>query len=387
MPPLARLQEAITDILSTIDVRYVAIGIGFLLLVVLLFYLIYRLLQPTHRGEEFISLLSNIDRATVLMHTNPDPDAMASAVGIAFLGELADTEMDVLYPGQIRHQENRAFRTVLELELTPISTADDLPDDPVILVDHNVPRDLAGSETITPTAIIDHHPNGDSTGEFVDIRPDYGAAASIIAEYCEDVGIEATNEDDTVSDDAPILPTPIATGLLYGILSDTSQLTRGCSPGEFRACSYLYPAVDQDMLDRITHPEVDAEILDIRARAITNREIRGPFAISEVGMVSNVDAIPQAADELLKLEGITAVIVFGEKEDTLYLSGRSRDDRVHIGNILHKIIEDIPMSTAGGHARMGGGQVSVTHLEGLRPESGLTRDEFIDELFTGLSEY
>jgi nanoRNase/pAp phosphatase (c-di-AMP/oligoRNAs hydrolase) len=90
---------------------------------------------------------------------------------------------------------------------------------------------------------------------------------------------------------------------------------------------------------------------------------------------------------LLKLEGITAVIVIGEKDETLYLSGRSRDDRVHIGNILHKVVEDIPMSTAGGHAQMGGGQVSIAHLEGLRPESGLTRDEFINDLFTGLSEY
>lgn len=387
MSRLAGLQEPLTDVFPTLDIRFVLIGIGLLFVGVLVFYWIWRVLQPTPRGEQFTTLLSTIDRATVLMHANPDPDAMATAVGIAFLGELTGTEMELMYPGQIRHQENRAFRTVLDLELTPISSADDLSDDPVILVDHNAPRDLAGSENITPTAIIDHHPNGDTPGEFIDIRPDYGAASSIISEYCEDVGVESTTEDEIEDDEETVLPTTVATGLLYGILSDTNRLTRGCSSGEFRACSYLYPAVDQDLLDRITNPEVDAEILDIRATAITNREIRGPFAVSNVGAVSNVDAIPQAADELLKLEGTTAVIVFGEKEDTLYLSGRSRDDRVHVGNILHKIIDDIPMSTAGGHARMGGGQVSVTHLEGLRPESGLTRDEFINELFTGLSEY
>ncbi len=387
MPRLGGVQAQLTDLLTTIEVRYVAIGTGLLVIGILLFYWVWRLLQPTPRGEQFTSLLSKIDSGTILMHTNPDPDAMASAVGVAFIGKLTGTELDIKYPGQIRHQENRAFRTVLDLELTHISSAEDLSNEPVILVDHNAPRDLGGSQNITPTAIIDHHPNGDSPGEFVDIRPEYGATASIITEYCEELGIEATTEDDPEDDATTVLPTTIATGLMYGILSDTNRLTRGCSPGEFNACSYLFPAVDQDMLDRITNPEVDAEILDIRASAITNREIRGPFGISDVGTVSNVDAIPQAADELLKLEGITAVIVIGEKEDTIYLSGRSRDDRVHIGNILHKVIEDIPMSTAGGHAQMGGGQVSVTHLEGLRPESGLTRDEFIDELFTGLSEY
>ena len=115
------------------------------------------------------------------------------------------------------------------------------------------------------------------------------------------------------------------------------------------------------------------------------KDVNGPFAVCDLGSIPNVDAIPQAADELMHLEGVSAVVVFGEKDGTLHLSGRSRDDRVHMGNALSAAVEGIPMSSAGGHARMGGGQVSAEHMSGLRPESGMTREEFGDRLFDAMT--
>jgi len=122
----------------------------------------------------------------------------------------------------------------------------------------------------------------------------------------------------------------------------------------------------------------------VKARAITSRTVRNAFAVSDVGEVSNVDAIPQAADELMKLEGVTAVVVLGEKGRTLHLSGRSRDDRVHMGKVLDNVVDDIPMGTAGGHARMGGGQLSIEHMEGIGPE-GVLRQDFTERLFDAMS--
>ena len=114
-----------------------------------------------------------------------------------------------------------------------------------------------------------------------------------------------------------------------------------------------------------------------------SREV--PFAVADVGEVHTVDAIPVAAEELLALEGVSAVVVIGELDGMLHLSGRSRDDRLHMGDALKHVVEDIPMSSAGGHARMGGGQISITHMEGLRPDSGITREELSDRLFEAMS--
>jgi nanoRNase/pAp phosphatase (c-di-AMP/oligoRNAs hydrolase) len=311
---------------------------------------------------------------------------MSAALGVQTVANSVDTDTEIQYPGQIRHQENRAFETVLDLEFDHIESDADLGDRPVVLVDHNEPRGFPGSETVDPVAVIDHHPGGGKGREFTDVRTENGACATILAEYFEEMGWEPADPDDDDSDEeAATLPSRVATGLIYGIQSDTKSLTKGCSDAEFEAAAFLYPGVDGDSLDRIANPEVDAEVLDIKATAIRNRVIEKAFAVSDVGGVSNVDAIPQAADELLRLEGVTAVVVLGEKDGTIHLSGRSRDDRVHMGKALRAVVEDVPMAGAGGHARMGGGQLSLDHMEGLGPSNGMTRDQLKDRLFASLS--
>ncbi|MFC7194292.1 DHH family phosphoesterase [Halosimplex aquaticum] len=360
--------------------------VGLLAVLVALWWGIRRLRRTP--GERFVSHLADYEDVSILMHPNPDPDAMASALAVAEFAEEVGADTSLQYPGQIRHQENRAFETVLDLDFDQIDTASDLLSENVVLVDHNEPRGFAGAEGVDPVAVVDHHP-GDGTGsEFTDVRPDHGACASIFAEYFEQQDWDALSpeEAEAVNGDADrVLDSDTATGLLYGIQSDTKHLTKGCSAAEFAASAYLYDGIDEDRLDRIANPQVDAEVLDVKARAIDRRSVRNAFAVSDVGEVSNADAIPQAADELTRLEGVTAVVVMGQKGDTLHLSGRSRDDRVHMGKTLRAVVEEIPMANAGGHARMGGGQLSVEHMEGLGPGDGLDRQEFVDRLFDAMA--
>jgi nanoRNase/pAp phosphatase (c-di-AMP/oligoRNAs hydrolase) len=355
-----------------------AIALG--LVVFALFRLVRWYRRPV--GSTLQRLAARAGTVAVLTHPNPDPDAMASAVGVAQLVDLAGATAAIQYPGEIRHQENRAFRTVLDLDLACVETAGDLASDTVVLVDHNDPRGFEGCDGVEPAAVIDHHPGAGTGSTITDVRTDYGAAATIVTEYLQSLGLVATDDPASVADP---LPQDVATALLYGILSDTAHLTKGASPAEFEAAAYLSTGIDEDVLDRIANPEVDAEVLDVKARAITERRVEGPFAVSHVGDVSNVDAIPQAADELLHLEGVTAVVVSGENAGTIHLSGRSRDDRVHMGQILETAIESIPMSGGGGHARMGGGQISADHMAGIGPSAGLTMDDLHDRLIAAMT--
>jgi nanoRNase/pAp phosphatase (c-di-AMP/oligoRNAs hydrolase) len=353
-------------------------------LLVVLGWVVRRLLRST--GERFRRHLASVDEVAVLMHPNPDPDAMSCALAVYELASAVDTDATLQYSGQIRHQENRAFETVLDLEFEHVNGADDIAAETVVLVDHNEPRGFSGATSVTPFAVVDHHP-GDGTGsEFTDVRSDHGSCASIFAEYFRQLGYEPlVPDEETEGDGQRTLPSTVATGLLYGIQSDTKNLTKGCSEAEFEASAYLYGGIDEDRLDRIANPQVDAEVLDVKARAIELRQVRNAFAVSDVGEVSNVDAIPQAADELSRLEGVTAVVVMGQKGDTIHLSGRSRDDRVHMGRALDAAVEEIPMASAGGHARMGGGQVSVDHMEGIGPSQGVDRELFTDRLFDAMA--
>jgi nanoRNase/pAp phosphatase (c-di-AMP/oligoRNAs hydrolase) len=359
------------------------VAVGLVVLLVVGGVAIRWYLRPT--GKRFADIVGGFEEVTVLMHPNPDPDAMSCALAVKHLAESGDTDATLQYPGQIRHQENRAFETVLDAGFERIESASDLDDGEVVLVDHNEARGFSGAERIDPVAVVDHHPGGGEGREFTDVRTDNGSCASIFAEYFRETDWEPADPDENGEVEEGELPPAVATGLLYGIQSDTNQLTKGCSPAEFDAARYLYPGVDEDHLDRIANPEVDAEVLEVKATAITEREVRNAFAISDVGTVSNVDAVPQAADELLRLEGVTAVVVLGDKDGQIHLSGRSRDDRVHMGKTLSAVVEDVPMGGAGGHARMGGGQLSIEHMNGLGPGDGLTREQFHERLFEAMS--
>lgn len=349
-------------------------------------YTLLRSARPP--GADLRRKLADLEEVSLLMHPNPDPDAMSAAIGIACLAEQVDTDATAQYAGQIRHQENRAFQTVLDLDFDQIEHVSDLAAEAVILVDHNVPRGFAGASGVLPFAVVDHHP-GDGSGEsFTDVRTHYGATASIVAEYFRDVGAKPVPPDLHQSEVGTeyTLPSRVATGLLYGILTDTNHLTSGCSGADFTASSYLFEGVDEDLLDRIAHPQVSAEVLEAKARAIAGRSVRGPFAVSDIGQLSNVDAIPQAADELIQLEGVTAVVICGERDGTLYLSGRSRDDRVHMGRTLAAAVEDIADASAGGHARMGGGQIEQEEqIPGVEPErERVDRSVLIERLFKAM---
>ncbi|MFC7186836.1 DHH family phosphoesterase [Halorubrum yunnanense] len=363
-----------------------ALAVAVVLVAITSGYLLFRARWTS--GVRFRRLLAEQDEITVLMHPNPDPDAMSAALGVASLASQVDVDATVQYPGQIRHQENRAFRTVLDLDLEPIEHVSELAAESVVLVDHNEPRGFAGADGVLPVAVVDHHP-GDGAGErFTDVRTDYGATASVIAEYFKqndatpvppDKHASETNSDLT-------LPTDTATGLLYGILSDTKHLTVGASEPDFAAAAYVYPGVDQDRLDRIANPAVDAEVLEVKARAIAGRRVEGSFAVADVGGVNNVDAIPQAADELIQLEGVSAVVVVGERDETVHLSGRSRDDRVHMGNAINAVLADFENGNGGGHSRMGGGTVTpkIDPTSDADPET-IDRDQLADALFRAMA--
>jgi nanoRNase/pAp phosphatase (c-di-AMP/oligoRNAs hydrolase) len=387
-----RAMSAVGDRLATAEAAIrenpeVAVGVALAVLLAAAVVVVFFRARRT-QGVRFRRLLADEDEITVLMHPNPDPDAMSAAVGVASLAEQIGVDATVQYPGQIRHQENRAFRTVLDLDLEPIEHVSDLAAESVVLVDHNEPRGFAGADGVLPTAVVDHHP-GDGAGElFTDVRTDYGATASVVAEYFRDNDAVPVPPDKHASETSSdlTLSTDTATGLLYGILADTKHLTVGASEPDFAAAAYLYPGVDQDRLDRIANPAVDAEVLEVKARAIAGRRIEGSFAVADVGGVNNVDAIPQAADELIQLEGVSAVVVIGERDGTVHLSGRSRDDRVHMGNAIAAVLSDVDSGNGGGHSRMGGGTIEPeVDPTGEGELETVDRDALADGLFRAMA--
>ncbi|MFD1645074.1 DHH family phosphoesterase [Haloarchaeobius litoreus] len=314
-------------------------------------------------------VLAEIDGTlAVVMHDNPDPDAIASGVAMCRLAEATGTDAEACYYGEISHQENRAMVNLLDLDLRTLGPDDDIGEfGGFALVDHARPSvNDQLPEELHVDIVIDHHPpRGPVQGRYQDLRTDVGSTSTLLTDHFSRLGVP--------------LDESTATALLYGIQVDTNEFRREASRLDFEAAARLLPFVDEAVLDRIESPSVDGETLDTLARAIENREVRGSVLVTGVGSISDRDALPQAADKLLTMDGITCTLVYGFIDDTTYVSSRARGTDVDLGETLRAAFDQI--GSAGGHADMAGAQIPVTQAFG-EFDGDDERDEAIRDVIT-----
>ncbi|WP_254544063.1 DHH family phosphoesterase [Halomarina pelagica] len=272
-------------------------------------------------------------KLAILTHRSPDPDSIASAVALKAIAEAHDVEADIVYDGEIGLQENRAFVNLLGIDLVARSDVDLDDYDTVALVDHAQASEPAVDRRID--IYIDHaEPELEYDARFEDIRPNISSTSTILTKYIQEFDLSLNEE--------------VATALLYGIRAETLDFKRDTTPADLTAAAYLYPFVDHDTLEQVESPSMSPETLDVLAEAIRNRDVKGSHLVSNAGFVRDRDALAQAAQHLLNLEGITTTAVFAITEDTIYLAARSKDIRMNIGAVLDDAFGDI--GEARGHS-------------------------------------
>jgi nanoRNase/pAp phosphatase (c-di-AMP/oligoRNAs hydrolase) len=322
-------------------------------------------------------VLRGIDRLAIVAHDSPDPDAIASGVALARLAESVDCEAEVCYYGEISHQENRAFVNALELDLRSLDPDAELSAfDGIALVDHAHPgvNDQLPAET-SIEIVLDHHPPREPVeADFVDLRTGVGATSTLLVEYLDRHGQE--------------IDTAVATALLFGIHIDTDGFRRGVSAQDFEAAAQLIDIANLETLERIESPSIDRGTFDVLARAIDSRRVEDNVVLSFVGSIQTRDVLPQAADRLLSLDGVTTTLVYGIVDGTVHVSARSRAGGLDLGETVRDAFGQL--GTAGGHVDMAGAQLELgVFAEFAESESAsalvdsLVADLFLDALERG----
>ena len=301
-------------------------------------------------GGQLTRIIRGAKSVAIFLQSNPDPDALGSGLALKTICEHLGASATMYYGGAIGHQENRAFVNLLELNLVHVGARDDVHDilaqhDLVALVDAFMP----GKNNILPPdarvdLIFDHHQaeEGDVKAKFADIRPDVGASSSILTQYLRQLDVPLTPE--------------LAVALLYGIRTDTRGFTRNAMPEDMEAATFLSNHIDMELLEKIETPPLSAETVDTLGKAIRNREQYGSFVLTSVDFIRDRDTLPQAADFLLRLEGVATVIAYGIVDDVIHISARTQDVRVNLGDALERAFGK---QSAGGHAKMAGGQIKL----------------------------
>ncbi len=314
-----------------------------------------------YKARQLTEVLSNTEgRLAILTHDNPDPDSIASAVALQMVAEAYDVEADIIYRGDIGHQENRAFVNLLGIDLMPRNEAPPLDSyGAVALVDHMKSGDPAAEVDVD--IFIDHYePDDGIDADFVDIRPNVSSTSTILTKYIQEFDLSPTEA--------------VSTALLYGIRSETLDFKRDTTPADLTAAAYLYPFANHDTLEQVESPSMSPETLDVLAEAIQNREVQGSHLVSNAGFVRDRDALSQAASHLLNLEGITTAAVFGIADDKIYLSARSKDIRLNIGKVLQDAFSGI--GEAGGHSTQGSVEIPLGLFTGIE-SSDSNRDTLL----------
>ncbi|MBS3780270.1 MAG: bifunctional oligoribonuclease/PAP phosphatase NrnA [Desulfovermiculus sp.] len=320
----------------------------------------FRQILDSHQGE----------RHLIVMQDFPDPDAISAAYAHQLISKSYTIETDIVYSGNISHQQNLALVNLLGIKLYPFARDMDLSEySGAVFVDHQgtTARQVAKAlkkAQIPVLMILDHHePQSSPHAEFSDIRA-IGSTATIYAQYLQQGILEVDNgQDEHVK---------MATALMHGLITDTNNFMRA-GPADFYAAAFLSPYRDADILEQIMNQARSKKTMEIIQKALEERVIAESVSIAGIGYLrsDDRDAIPQAADFLVTEENVHTAIVYGlvqgpEQHESVIGSLRTSKLTLDPDDFLKGALgQDASGAPYGGGKHSAGGfQIQVDFLAG-----------------------
>ncbi|GLI38975.1 DHH family phosphoesterase [Geobacter hydrogenophilus] len=295
--------------------------------------------------DEMLDWVRGRGKILIVIHDNPDPDCLASAIALRHLFVMkVNREATIAFSGMISRSENLAMAKELEIPLTPIGFINFREFSVVCMLDtqpgtgnNSLPADRSVD------ILVDHHPMRETSKKcrWVDIREDYGVTATILYEYLVTQGV--------------YLGTKLATALFYAIKSETQDLGREANKPDRDAYLKLFTLSNKKLLYEITHPKLPVEYFLMVNRALENTKIYGKLLITNLAQMNFPEMVAEMADFFLRLEGIELVLAMGQYGDGMLLSLRTIRHDLNAGILIGVLVEG--RGNAGGHGMMAGGKI------------------------------
>jgi nanoRNase/pAp phosphatase (c-di-AMP/oligoRNAs hydrolase) len=318
--------------------------------------------------QQYQRFLSDADRVLIVLHNDPDPDALAS--GLALRNVLRRTKQTAIIAALqgVTRPENLRMENLLDLHVEIIRPEQVADYDRVAMVD--VQPHYFGGALDRVDLVIDHHPEQPGySAVFKDIRPDYGSTSTILTEHLR--AVDANISERT------------ATAMLYAIKSDTLFFNRQANRVDIEAFSYLYPLADAALIRKMEGAEITTDRLEYVLKAKQNGRLVEQVFCAFLGTTPREDFIPYVADFYLQLENVKWTIVSGIVNDSLIMSVRNLGYSRNAGEFVRKYFADI--GSAGGHRAMA---KAVVPLTAFRNKFGnLQADGFTDRVLAMALEF
>ncbi|CAN5671500.1 DHHA1 domain-containing protein [soil metagenome] len=299
------------------------------------------------------------DVVPILIHDDPDPDAVSSALAVmALLGNDAQ-RTPIVTLDEMTRAENRRMADLLHIRVTQVTLEELRAFERVITVDTQ-PRQLQ-QDGRPRLAVIDHHPvEAGYTAEFADVRPTCGATATMMTQYLratEGVRINST----------------LATALLFGIRTDTDSLMRGVTPADVEAYAFLQEHADTQLIRRFERPSYPMETAKAFGRALERAEYDDDLCVAYLGELVEAQShvLADLADFCLGIETITWVAVAAVLEGELVITLRHAGGAPGAGAVARAIAASTG-GRGGGHATMARVSLPASALNTVLGEAHVT---------------
>jgi len=302
------------------------------------------------RVQQYQRYFSDAERVLIMLHNDPDPDAMAS--GLALRNVLRRTKTTAIIGAVqgVTRPENLRMVNLLDIHVEPITIASLKEYDRVAMVD--VQPHYFGGLIDRVDLVIDHHPEQPGyTAVFKDIRPDYGSTSTILTEHLRAVDVNISERT--------------ATAMLYAIKSDTLFFNRSTNRVDLEAFSYLYPLADAALIRKMEGAEITRERLDYVLKAHLGGILSDQVFCAFLGSMPREDFIPYVADFFLQLEDVKWTVIAGIVNDSLVVSVRNLGYTKNAGEFVRRFFAEI--GSAGGHRAMA---KAVVPLRAFRDKYG-----------------
>jgi nanoRNase/pAp phosphatase (c-di-AMP/oligoRNAs hydrolase) len=299
------------------------------------------------RVQQYQRYFADADRVLILLHNDPDPDALASGLALRNLLRRTKTTAIIGAVQGVTRPENLRMANMLDIHVEPVTPATFGAFDRVATVD--VQPHYFGGMLDRADLVIDHHPEQPGySAVFKDIRADYGSTSTILTEHLRAVDVNISERT--------------ATAMLYAIKSDTLFFARHTNRVDLEAFTFLYPLADAALIRKMEGAEITLERLDYVTRASQNGILRDQVFTSYIGDAPREDFIPYTADFFLQLEDVKWTILAGVVGTTLIVSVRNLGYSRNAGEFVKRWFADI--GSAGGHRAMAKAVVPIERFRG-----------------------
>lgn len=318
---------------------------------------------PPKPSERLLGILEGYEQVLVVMHDNPDPDAIASGWAVCRLVvEGIGHPARLIGGGAIVRAENKHLVRLLAPPLELVCELSDSEGTAVVLVDCGLGKSnhLVTRTGIHPVAIIDHHTTDGDAQEvpFCDVRPNVAASASITASYLREQHIEPSKE--------------LATAILYAIRSETRGTETRHSRLDRKIISWMTKLADATVLAEIENAPLDRSYYGDLVLAMQNTFVYDDVAVCMLPRASCAEIVGEFADLLIRGNGISRVLCAALVNSDLLLSARTEKGAGSATEILQATLNGL--GGCGGHSHRAGGSISNIG------SSGRSREDLQGEL-------